>query len=57
MAAHDHPRYAEWRAALERLIAAQDRLAEASALEREAAQAEKVSAKAAYQKICHELEM
>jgi hypothetical protein len=31
-------------------VAAQDRLSEASALEREAAQAEKVSAKVAYQK-------
>ena len=55
MAAHDHPRYAEWRAALERLLTAQDRVQEASALDRETAQAEQVSAEAAYQKIRDEL--
>jgi hypothetical protein len=54
MAVHDHPKYAKWRAALERLIAAQDRL-EASVLEREMAYAERASAIAAYQKVCDEV--
>jgi hypothetical protein len=57
MAAHDHPRYAEWKAALERLIVAQDRVHEAPELDRETAKAEKVSAKAAYQTICDELDL
>jgi hypothetical protein len=55
MDAHDHPRYAEWRAALERLIAAQDRLHEVSDWNRETAETEQESALAAYQKICDEL--
>jgi hypothetical protein len=57
MAAKDHPRYAEWKATLERLIVAQDRLHEASNSDRETAQAEQASALAAYQKISEELEM
>jgi len=56
MAVQDHPRYAEFRAAFERLIAAQDRL-EASVSERKTALAERASALAAYQKICDELRM
>jgi phage-related tail protein len=57
MAAKDHPRYAEWKATLERLIAAQDRIHEAPDSERGTAQAEQASALAAYQKISEELEM
>jgi hypothetical protein len=56
MAVQDHPRYAEFRAAFERLIAAQDRL-DASVLERKTALAERASALAAYQKICDKLRM
>ena len=55
-AVHDHPKYAEWKAALERLIAAQDRL-EASVLEREMAYAERASAIDAYQKVCDDLRL
>jgi len=51
----DDPRYAEWKAAFERLIVAQDRLREASASEREKAQAEHASALAADRKICDEM--
>jgi hypothetical protein len=57
MAAHDHPRYAEWKAALERLIVARDRVHEIPELDRETAKAEKASAKAAYQTICDELDL
>jgi hypothetical protein len=49
-------RYAEWRASFERLIVAQDRVAEALASQRVAAQAEQATALAAYQKICEELQ-
>jgi hypothetical protein len=55
MASQNHPRYAEFRAALERLLVAQDRVAEALASEEEAAQAEQAAALAAYQKISQEL--
>ena len=53
--APDDPRYAEWKAALERLVVAPDRLHEAAASEREKAQAEHANALAAYQKICDEI--
>jgi hypothetical protein len=57
MAVQDQPRYAEFKAAFERLISAEDRLVEAPDLERETAQAEQASALSAYQKICDELRM
>ena len=58
MASQNHPRYAEWRAALERLIMAQDRVAEALASQEEvAAQAEQASALAEYQKISEQLHL
>jgi hypothetical protein len=57
MAVQDQPRYAEFKAAFERLISAEDRLVESPDLERETAQAEQASALSAYQKICDELRM
>jgi hypothetical protein len=55
MPSPDDPRYAEWKAAFERLMVAQDRLHEASASEKEKAQTEHASALAAYRKICDEM--
>jgi hypothetical protein len=57
MAVRDHPRYAEWRAAFKRMIAAQDRVHETVGWDWEAAQAEHERALAAYQKICDEMGM
>jgi hypothetical protein len=57
MAVRDHPRYAEWRAAFKRMIAAQDRVHETLGWDWEAAQAEHERALAAYQKICDEMGM
>jgi hypothetical protein len=56
MASQYHPRYAEWRAAFERLMVAQDRVAEALASQ-EVAQAEQARALAEYQKISEELQL
>jgi hypothetical protein len=58
VASQYHPRYAEWRAAFERLMVAQDRVAEALASQEEvAAQAEQASALAEYQKISEQLHL
>jgi hypothetical protein len=51
IAAQDHPRYAEWKAAFERFVTAQDRLLAASASEAADAETEQAEALAAYDKI------